>query len=291
MASYNPKTVARHQSHERLPPTIFADNYGYTINFYQPMIDYLDAKRRGEHPSYPHLPLSNERCLPAYSSQKHISSYSRDELRAHSKDILDKARQREVEFDAYKIRGKRSTVDTTLGQVRGTRAAQRLHLPTVEERIIRRQEEREATRRCQQIMATTTRIKSRYNKVDDEVKLSDTLRSAIRGKTATQITAALLADSENNIRVSRQAENSDISRALLQCSGGTQSSSSRTTTTTSTSGGRRIVKRIVNVELDDDGLLENLDGSLQDVKKQLCCFNRRNETLQQSTRSRRVYFA
>lgn len=290
MASYNPKTVARHQSHERLPPTIFADNYGYTINYYQPMIDYLDAKRRGEHPAYPHLPLTNERCLPAYSSQKHIPAYSRDELRAHSKDILDKARQREVEFDAYKIRGKRSTVDTTLGQVRGTRAAQQLHLPSIEERIIRRQEERATTRRCQQIMDTTTRIKGRYNKVDDEVKLSDTLRSAIRGKTATQITAALLADSENNIRVSRQAESSDISRALMQCSrSGAQSSSS--TTTTTTSGGRRIVKRIVNVELDDDGLLENLDGSLQDVKKQLCTFNRRNVDLQQSTRSRRVYFA
>lgn len=293
-SSYNADLLEKQKSslhqHQRFTPTAtFGDNYGYTINFYQPMIDYLDAKRRGEHPSYPHLPLNNERCLPAYSSRKPIETYSRTDLRALSTEILDKARQREVDFDAYKIRSKRSTVDTTLGQVRGTRAAQRLHLPSVEERIIRRQEERVTQRRCNQIMDRASSSNARLirsRKGDDDVQLSDTLKSAIRGKTATQITAALLADSENNIRMSRQREVEMTSSS--SCSSSSKNISS---CTTSVSGGRRIVKRTVNVELSDDGVLDGLDGTLLDVKKQLSCFNRRNEDLQQTTRLRRVYFA
>nr|CAD7454271.1 unnamed protein product [Timema tahoe] len=47
------------------PPTrLYEDNYGFGINFYQPMIDYLDAKEEKRTPKeYPHLPWSNERGL------------------------------------------------------------------------------------------------------------------------------------------------------------------------------------------------------------------------------------
>lgn len=285
-AAYN----ASHLHKQRPTPTTVANNYDYTINYYKPMIDYLNAKRRGEHPSYPHLPLNSERSLPAYSSRDatYKNATLQNDLKSYSREIIAKARQREIDFEAqHHIRCPTpATRDPrTSNQLLGTRAAQRLHLPSAEERIIRRQEERNTVRRCHQIMDRVATSNLRYNKSrrdgDDNVELSGTLKSAIRGKTATQITAALLADSENNIRVSRQR---DVNMA-------TSSSSRSVTTTNSSKGNMRVVRRTINVDLDDDGILEQLDGTLLDVKKQLCGFNQRHEDMQQSTRSRRVYFA
>nr|CAD7193729.1 unnamed protein product [Timema douglasi] len=65
------------------PPTrLYEDNYGFGINFYQPMIDYLDAKQEKRTPKeYPHLPWSNERGLERYSSNKLVKAYSEKDLR------------------------------------------------------------------------------------------------------------------------------------------------------------------------------------------------------------------
>nr|CAD7570056.1 unnamed protein product [Timema californicum] len=65
------------------PPTrLYEDNYGFGINFYQPMIDYLDAKEEKRTPKeYPHLPWSNERGLERYSSNKLVKAYSEKDLR------------------------------------------------------------------------------------------------------------------------------------------------------------------------------------------------------------------
>nr|CAD7438488.1 unnamed protein product [Timema bartmani] len=65
------------------PPTrLYEDNYGFGINFYQPMIDYLDAKEEKRTPKeYPHLPWSDERGLERYSSKKLVKAYSEKDLR------------------------------------------------------------------------------------------------------------------------------------------------------------------------------------------------------------------
>ncbi|KAJ8877810.1 hypothetical protein PR048_022268 [Dryococelus australis] len=66
----------------KTPTRLYEDNNGFGINFYQPMIDYLNAKADdGRHrKDYPHLPWSNERCLDRYSSRKPVKSYSEKDL-------------------------------------------------------------------------------------------------------------------------------------------------------------------------------------------------------------------
>ncbi|XP_050683932.1 paramyosin, short form-like [Leptidea sinapis] len=76
------------------PPTaIYENNYGYGINFYQPMIDYIDAKERGETVKPPHLPWNNERGLEKYRFNEPIKSYSEQDLKKMSREISAQAKK------------------------------------------------------------------------------------------------------------------------------------------------------------------------------------------------------
>lgn len=267
----------------RTAPTTYADHN--TINSYKPMIDYLDAKRRGEHPAYPKLPLTNERVLVKYTPHRPqpIVAFSPSEIRVHTREVLANARNRNRNLDTEHIDVARSG-NSQIKSSYVPRNFHRLQLPTVEDKIVRQHQEREDTRRFNQIMDKITQNRVRYNASKSDVEISDSLKSAIRGKSASQITAAIMADSERNIQVSRKSEREDMSMCQ---------SSERRTTHTSRSG-QRIVKRTINVNFEDDGMLDHLDSSLtsslHDVKKQLSSFNQRNEDLHQTTRLRRVCF-
>lgn len=261
---------------DRVPTTIYNDNYGYTINFYQPMIDYLDAKRRGDHPQYPHLPWSNERALPKYSDRKKISNYTKPELKTYSTEVYESAKIRDRDLDNYKVIKRASPISVTKSAL-GARLNKHIHLPTIEEKLIRKQEEREAKRRVANIMDDIEHIKARFN-ADRDVKISAGLKSSIRGKTASQITAALLNESRKNINESKNEEQIEISRATNRrgCSE------------------NRIIQRTTHIEFMDDHMLDQLDKSmttsLSDVKKQLNSFNQRTEDLYHNSRLRKRYF-
>jgi hypothetical protein len=62
-------------------PLAYEYNYGYAMNFYQPMIDYLDAKESGRKPPIPHLPYANERALDKYRPSNAIHSYTERDLK------------------------------------------------------------------------------------------------------------------------------------------------------------------------------------------------------------------
>lgn len=262
------------------PATPYADNT--TINSYKPMIDYLDAKRRGEHPAYPKFPPTNERCLVKYTPHRPqpTVAFSPSEVRIHTREVLAHARNRNRNLDTEHIDVARSDNSLTKNAY-GSRNFKRINLPTVEDKIVRKHQEREDTRRFNQIMDKITQNRARYNAAKTDVEISDTLKSAIRGKTASQITAAIMADSERNIRVSRKSEREETS---------TRQTSERTLSRS----GQRIVRRTINVNFEDDGMLDHLDSSLSsslhDVKRQLSSFNQRNEDLHQTTRLRRVCF-
>jgi len=68
-------------------PTAYDSNFGYTMNYYQPMIDYLDAKERGRKPPLPHLPLTEERALPDYRASNPLHSYSDRDLQTFAADV------------------------------------------------------------------------------------------------------------------------------------------------------------------------------------------------------------
>lgn len=254
-----------------IPTTIYEDNYGYTINFYQPMIDYLDAKQQGANPQCPHLPWSNERGLKKYSPYKAVPSYTSADISKYSKEAYDHAKQRERDLDDYKII-KRTPLAVTKSAV-GARLNRRLckYDTNIEERTIRKLQEREDERRVAAIMDDIDQIKARFNAHKD-LTVSNGLKNAIRGKTANQITAAILAESEKNIKEARNQEDILITQAKQSMHKG------------------KIVKRVMHIELLDDRMIDNLDSSvsssLHDVKRQLQTFNQRSSDLYHDSRWR-----
>lgn len=76
------------------PPTaVYENNYGYGINFYQPMIDYIDAKERGVASKPPHLPWNNERGLEKFRFDKPVQTYSSEEIKRYSEEVAEQAKK------------------------------------------------------------------------------------------------------------------------------------------------------------------------------------------------------
>lgn len=269
--------AALQQIAKRRPPTtsVYSDNYGYTINFYQPMIDYLDAKQQGTEAQYPHLPWTNERGLKKYRPCNTVSTYTINEIDKFSGQVAESAKKREENFEDYKII-KRSPLAVTKSAI-GARLGRRLgrsKYETVEERTIRSLEEHANERHLAKVMDDIDNIKLRFNAHKD-MEISSGLKSAVRGKTASQIAAALLAESEKNIQVSRNQEDIMITQAK-------QSMHS------SVSGRAKVTQRSTRVEFVDDRLIDNLDHNVQsslcDMKRQLQTFNQRSADLYYDSR-------
>ncbi|KAL0104364.1 hypothetical protein PUN28_017235 [Cardiocondyla obscurior] len=99
MASYMPPIHMPLESKWRHYPTyIYSRNYGYGINYYQPMIDYMDTKRLASRSCSPHyekrlelpeLPWSDGRVL---WEDKKVQPYTRDDLIKYAIDAEDEAR-------------------------------------------------------------------------------------------------------------------------------------------------------------------------------------------------------
>lgn len=259
----------------RRPPTtsVYSDNYGYTINFYQPMIDFLNEKQQGTDPQYPHLPWSNERGLKKYRPCNSVPTYTTKDIAKYSKEISANAKRREENCEDYKIihRSPLAVTKSAIG-ARLDRRLGRSKYETVEERTIRKLEEEASERHLAKIMDDIENIKARFNAHKD-LEISAGLKSAIRGKSASQISAALLAESEKNIKVSRNQEDFLITQA--------QHSSQSINRA-------KVIQRSTHVEFIDDRLIDNLNhnvsSSLCDVKRQLQSFNQRTSDLYYDSR-------
>lgn len=93
------------------PTYIYNTNYNYGINFYQPMIDYIDRKGRtsltsldyryGRRIEPPELPWSDGRLV---WESKPVEPYSRRELIRHAIDAEDQAREH---LSRFKVREKK----------------------------------------------------------------------------------------------------------------------------------------------------------------------------------------
>lgn len=74
------------------PPTkIYADNFGFGVNRYQCMIDYLDSKAEGGRPRKEdiRLPFLEDRCLDKYSSKRPFRFYENTDIN----DFIDKGEE------------------------------------------------------------------------------------------------------------------------------------------------------------------------------------------------------
>uniref|UniRef100_A0ABD2XQ82 Myosin tail domain-containing protein n=1 Tax=Trichogramma kaykai TaxID=54128 RepID=A0ABD2XQ82_9HYME len=87
-----------------LPTTVYEGNYGYGINYYQPMIDYLDRKEGGimsrDTALKATVPWRDER---GYAFQhKAVIPYTRDELAKHTTAAEMRAKEHLINFRAAK---------------------------------------------------------------------------------------------------------------------------------------------------------------------------------------------
>lgn len=254
------------------------DNNGSDDRFYEPMIRYLEANRRFGKPQSPLKSRSIERTplsqtLSARNISKSSVSFGTQSVE-HKRYASVGERYRERDLNEYKEVKRALPFPVDTAPVRRTQIVnQPVHLPTIEEKILRNQLERQDKRRISNIMGDIERSKLRFS-VDKDVPLSKGLRAAIRGKTASQITAALIADSEKNIKESKIEVTQRSTRGHSE---------------------NRIVKRTTHIEYMDDRMLDQLDSSmsssLHGVKQQLSSFNQRSEDLYHNSRLRKVYFS
>ncbi|XP_034482880.1 paramyosin, short form isoform X3 [Drosophila innubila] len=252
--------------------TTYDDNYGYTMNFYQPMLDYLDAKAKGLKVQQPHLPWVSERGMKQYRSSNAVRQYNADEILRLSRTCAARADEILLSF-----RAKKRSPFSVQKLVDATRVAKHIEPDTVVERSRqrrrRRQEELEDT-----IKRDTLKILQRIRKIelDSEIdQMSDDFKRSIRGKSASAIAQALLSESEKNIKSAKQQEENYISQTLIRSS----RAASRARSTSPFEGSGQVRAHTLHMELMDDRMVDKLDhrvsSSLHNVKRQLSTLNQR----------------
>ncbi|XP_034103573.1 paramyosin, short form isoform X2 [Drosophila albomicans] len=257
--------------------TTYDDNYGYTMNFYQPMLDYLDAKAKGLKVPQPHLPWSSERGLKQYRSSNAVRQYNADEIVRLSRTCAARADEILLSFRAQK-----RTPFSVQKLVDATRVAKHIEPDTVVERSRqrrrRRQQELEDT-----IKRDTLKILQRIRKIELDNQfdqMSDDFKRSIRGKSASAIAQALLSESEKNIKSAKQEEENYIAQTLVRSSRAVSRARSRSSSPyEGFEGSGQIRAHTLHMELMDDRLVDKLDhrvsSSLHNVKRQLSTLNQR----------------
>lgn len=240
----------------------YEDNYGYSMNYYQPMIDYLDAKQTGGRQlDLPHLPWSNERGLKKYRPSNSVPRYTSSEVIRLSRTAAERANQVLLQT--------RQSIRTPFS-VKKLADASRVTKHIVEDSIIDRSRRRRFEREQELeelIRRDTGRLLQRIRAMEDirDAEISADLKRAIRGKSASAITAALLADSEKNIKVAKQHEEDAMSAAIISATRGKSEN--------------RLL-HATHIEFTDDRLIDNLDYK---VSSSLCNMKRQLSTLNQKT--------
>lgn len=165
--------------------TKYEYNYGVGMNFYQPMIDYIDEKKMGRRPERPHLPWTDELGLDQFSPHM-VRSYSDENFDT----IL-----RETEASAQRrLRDFKSSAKTSFVLSKSVSAA------SVSQKVKRE------TRRKKVLVKQIDKLKSNihegldnYFAHQDTEKLDFASQKFLRGKSAKQIETQLLAQADKVI--------------------------------------------------------------------------------------------
>ncbi|XP_011199664.2 paramyosin, short form isoform X2 [Bactrocera dorsalis] len=247
----------------------YEDNYGYTMNFYQPMLDYLDAKTKKLNVDPPHLPWSSERGLRQYRPSNPVRRYDADEVLRLSRACAHRADEILLDF-----RVRKRTPFSVIKLADAARVHKHIEPDTVIERS------RERRRRRQQdledlIRQDTLKILQRIRRMEldnDCARMTDEFKRSIRGKSATAIAQALISESERNIKTSKREEEDFLAQTLVRASRATSRARSG-------SPESRISSHAYHIELMDERLVDKLDhrvsSSLHNVKRQLSTLNQK----------------
>lgn len=183
------------------PPTaVYENNYGYGINFYQPMIDYMNAKEQGIPVKPPHLPWNNERALDKYRFDRPIKTYTEEEVHRISHDIADQAKR---DLNTFKIT-KRSPF-SVIATASAANVTKHVGTESVTTKAKKKKVDREKIKAERQ-KKRLEEIERELELYEKEVNVGAELRGKAmmyRGKSAGAIAQVLLDESRRNVAEGR----------------------------------------------------------------------------------------
>lgn len=258
-------------------PKIYDYTYGYSMNYYQPMIDYLDArdaaaKANADRPQLPHLPWTNERYIKEYDPKNPIKLYNAEKVDSDAKKYQASAQKNINNFDVKRSYfGSIPTSDAThlVRKLPQHSALEAVYKKDIGQ-IIRDVENLE--------MDAYYRYKDGERRMLEEERenFPADLKRALKGKSANQIKYILLNDSARKIR-----ENSEQDAAVTfrQCY--------------ATTGARRHARSLSETRPKkcecggcDTHVCTNVSKTLASVKKELSSFTHNTEDFLHATRYR-----
>lgn len=179
-------------------------NYAIGMNFYQPMVDFIEQKKRGRRAELPHLPWTEELGTPQFSPRA-IKSYSEDDFDR----VL-----RETEASAQrKLRDFKSTSKSSFVLTKSVSAA------SITQKIKR------DTRRKKMLIKDIDKLKShidedlqQYLAHQDTEKMDFASQRFLRGKSAQQIETQLLAQADKVIAEGLKEDSEKQQKKIFQTS-------------------------------------------------------------------------
>lgn len=185
---------------------IYEYTYGYSMNYYQPMIDYMDRKLVDEENSdqLPHLPWTNERYIEEFDPKKSIRLYTDKEYSARSKEAEKSAKRNIIDY----------SVKNSYFSAIPTADAARFWQRKPEQSVLDRVSKTDVGKIIDDIkdleMGTYYRYKENMRRLHEEEETElDTdfpkdLQKAIKGKSAYTISNILLANSMRKVKQARE---------------------------------------------------------------------------------------
>lgn len=251
---------------------IYDYTYGYSMNYYQPMIDYLEKRdcteeSQRENLQLPHLPWTNERYIKEYDPKNKIKLYNTQEV----KDIAQKSQKAALKninnFDV-----KRSYF-SAIPTADATKLLRKLPNGSCLDAVYKK----DVKKIIQDIKDLEMEAYYRYK--DGERRLQEEnrenfpieLKRAIKGKSANQIRNILLADSMKKI----QDYSDEDARVFRQCYAMAQKKRAA-----------RSLSESRPKDFDGSIIAANTAITLENVKKELNSFTSKTEEFLNDTRYR-----
>lgn len=191
----------------RPPSKIYEYTYGYSMNYYQPMIDYMDRKLVDEETSdqLPHLPWTNERYIEEFDPKKSIKLYTNKEYSDLSKEAEASAKRHIIDYSV------KNSYFSAIPTADAARFRQRKPEQSVLEKVSKKDVGKIIDDIKELEMGTYYRYKENMRRLhEEEAETLDTdypkdLQKAIKGKSAFAISNILLANSMRKVKQSRES--------------------------------------------------------------------------------------
>lgn len=251
---------------------IYDYTYGYSMNYYQPMIDYLERRdstedSQRENLQLPHLPWTNERYIQAYDPKNPIKLYNTSEVKILAKKSQEAALKNINNFDV------KHSYFSAIPTADATKLIRKLPRTSALEAVYRR----DVGKIIQDVKDLEMDAYYRYK--DGERRLLEEeregfpieMKRALKGKSANQIRNILLADSMKKM----QESSDEDARMFRQCYAMAQ-----------TKRAARSLSEQRPKTYEPKANAQQVSTTLENVKKELNSFTNKTEEFLSDTRYR-----